>query len=47
MDVVKNQIKQTKKNLDLSITNSIVSSKVYDFNFDGVYIFQLIRFARV
>ena len=54
--------------LDLSITNGIVSSKIYDkrddFNFEivnflfldgdvprspsyGVYIFQLIRFARV
>ena len=45
--------------LNLSITNGIVSSKIYDkrddFNFeivnfpflDGVYISQLIRFARV
>ena len=50
--------------LNLSITNGIVSSKIYDFNFEivdflfldedvprspsyGVYISQLIRFARV
>ena len=50
--------------LNLSITNGIVSSKIYDFNFEienfpfldgnvprspsyGVYVSQLIRFARV